>query len=54
MKSVSLVLVARQQFKGIGAFPQQAKWRRVYTDALLADFVPNLMQSDVVPKIRNS
>lgn len=28
---------AYPQFKGIGAFPQQAKMRRVYTGALLAN-----------------
>ena len=39
IKSVSVVLRFIRSSRGLGHFPQQAKMRRVYTGALLAQFV---------------
>ena len=50
IKSVSVALRFIRSSRGLGHFPQQAKMRRVYTGALLANFVPNSVQKRLYRK----
>ena len=52
IKSVSVVLRFIRSSRGLGHFPQQAKMRRVYTGALLANLRKNERKDFIYEKFR--
>ena len=52
IKSVSVVLRFIRSSRGLGHFPQQAKMRRVYTRALLANLRKNERKDFIYEKFR--